>query len=98
MTSERFECLSCGGQYSTPQADGSIYFHTCPDLPGDRHNPPRRRPDGRDENVPAAGAPAGTIVAEGKGVKCLSNPKLKRPGWITERMKRRAEEASKDNA
>lgn len=28
----RWECLSCGGTYEDPLADGMRYFHACPDL------------------------------------------------------------------
>lgn len=98
MTSDRFKCLSCGGVYSCPDASGMVYHHACPDLPADRSNPPQRRPDGRDENVPSVQRPASAIIAEGKGVECLSNPKLREPRWITERKKRLKDEAAKENA
>lgn len=98
MTIHRFQCLTCDGQYICPQADGMLYFHACADLPADRSNPPRRRPDGRDENVPATGMPAGAIIAEGKGVQCLTNTKLREPAWITQRKKFLLEERAKDHA
>lgn len=97
MRTETFRCESCRGVYITPQADGSTYHHVCPDLPGNRRNPPRRRPDGRDENVPAAHRPVGTIIAEGKGTKCLSNAKLAEPVWITDRKKLLKPEGEEDD-
>jgi hypothetical protein len=46
----------------------------------------------------AAGAqPAAAIIAEGAGVKCLSNPQLTEPAWITERKKRLAKEHPKED-
>lgn len=57
-----FKCNVCGGTYQDPLADGSAYFHVCPDVPNPAFQPdptkpnfdPRPtapRPDGRDENI-----------------------------------------------
>jgi hypothetical protein len=96
MRSHTFKCLACGGTYTTPASDGSIYFHACPPLPSAGGQPPQSRPKARDENVPAANPRAGAIVAEGAGVQCLSDSQLSEPAWITERKKRLAKEFPED--
>jgi len=75
---ELYECLTCRGQYYPIQADGSLYFHACPPLPGKTPVEFIPRPDARDENlvVDAAGQVRG-IKAAGKGrvpVKDLPPP------------------------
>ena len=92
MKSEVFQCLTCKGQYSTPQRGGQIYMHVCPPLVGDDPGVTRDRPNARNENPVDRERPATAIVAEGKGVKCLSNPKLQEPQWITERKSKLARE------
>jgi hypothetical protein len=80
----RFQCVTCGGQYFDHCPDGSIYHHEC----GVRYVAnafaviPYDNP--RNENPAAnkSGAITG-IVSEGAGVKCLSNPALSEPAWIT---------------
>lgn len=79
-----FQCLSCGGVYVEGSTDGISYAHACGPLPATKKEPTRERPDKRDENqaVERGGRVTG-IRSEGKGVKCLSNSKLKEPQWIT---------------
>lgn len=47
--SPRFQCSSCDGEYSDPDADGMRYFHACP--PDRVTGPGRREPiaNPRDE-------------------------------------------------
>lgn len=98
MTSDQFECLSCGGRYTAPQSDGTVYMHVCPPLTAAGKKRPEPRKDGRNENHPGDVKPARAIVSEGRGVKCISRPKLQEPAWITQYKKQLAEEAAKDDA
>lgn len=79
-----FQCLACGGRYFEADRHGVFYAHACGPLPATKKEPARERPDKRDENhaVDREGTVLG-IKSEGKGVKCLSDPKLKAPRWIT---------------
>lgn len=97
MTSHRFQCKSCGAVYTTPQSDGLEYFHVCGPLPADKKNHSRPRPDGRNENVPPGDRIAGAIIAEGKGLKCLTDKRLHEPRWITLEKARLAREAPEDD-
>lgn len=94
-----FECLSCGGQYFEASRDGAIYVHVCGPLPVDDKGMLKERPDKRDENLAISGR--GDVVgirAEGKGVKCLTDKKLKEPTWITALKKRIATKDDDDAA
>jgi hypothetical protein len=90
MTSDRFRCGSCGGEYIDVQRDGTIYFHSCGPLPRNADGSQPERPNKRDENVRQVRPtwPA-EITSEGDGVTCLTNPNLIEPAWITD-LKNRA--------
>lgn len=95
---ERFECQACGGVYQCPDARGMIYFHVCPPVwsksTGDQH-----RDGHRDENLTVLEGPGAPIRAEGKGVKCLSNTKLREPVWMTvHKLKLAKEKAESDDS
>jgi len=94
----RFQCLSCGGQYFEAQADGIPYAHVCGPLPPDKNGVEVERAGKRDENpaIAKGGAVIG-IRAEGKGVKCLSDAALKEPRWIAA-LKARAPKEEDDDA
>jgi len=94
----QFECLSCGGQYGEASADGIPYAHVCGPLPPDKNGVQVERENKRDENpaIAKGGVVAG-IRAEGKGVKCLSDKKLKEPRWISA-MKARVPKEEDDDA
>ena len=84
MTREQFQCITCGGRYFDKGTDGVLYFHVCPPLPPDKNGVTASRPDYRNENLTQqkpSMKPA--IMAEGKGVKCLTNASLTEPQWIT---------------
>jgi hypothetical protein len=66
--SERYECLSCGGQYSPVQADGTFYYHACAPIGRDAEGRAIERPDKRDENLARDATPeAPRMKAEGRG-------------------------------
>lgn len=75
-----YKCNSCGGTYTTPQADGMAYYHVCPtetiepagfDVGGKLTTQEKRtrRTDIRDER-PAPG----TFYADGKPFVQVPNP------------------------
>lgn len=82
----QFRCLSCGGVYGDTQPAGTPYHHACPPLPAGQKTPLLivERKDKRDENLAHDnwGRLTG-IVAEGKGVECLTSSKLKEQAWLT---------------
>jgi hypothetical protein len=84
MIREQFQCITCGGTYFDRGSDGNIYHHACPPIAGKAKFSTVERPDKRDENQ-TTGIPARTqvIISEGKGTKCLTNPRLTEPAWIT---------------
>lgn len=88
---QAFQCLSCGATYTDRQRDGSIYLHACSPLPPNKERVQFERPARRDEQLEAVrvGRTPG-IRSEGKGVRCLSNPALTEPEWISA-LKARAE-------
>lgn len=90
---QRFQCLACNGVYSSVQADGMIYFHTCPQLPPDRRGNAPDRADARDENLARPRhIRVPWIKSEGRGVKCLTDSRLSEPAWITAMKRSAAEE------
>lgn len=93
MTAPRFQCLACKGVYFDSSPEGGIYHHVCSPLLPDQNGVEAERTDLRDENVAvsARGRVTG-IQSEGAGVKCLTDPKLTEPAWITAMNKRIAEE------
>lgn len=94
-----FQCLSCGGQYPEAQRDGIPHAHVCGPLPPDENGVEFERADKRDENpaIAKGGAVIG-IRAEGKGVKCLTDAKLKEPRWISALKARTPKEEDDDAA
>lgn len=93
---QQWKCLSCNGIYFDASAEGGTYHHTCPPLPDDATDKQRKAYMVRNENVaPArAGRPV-EIVAEGKGVECLTSQKLDEPAWIAALNKLAAKEDEK---
>lgn len=64
------KCSGCGGVYETVQADGLLYYHTCP--------PGTDPANARDENRKSTKADAtGTIKAEGKGVVAVAETSIR---------------------
>lgn len=66
--SARKKCGTCGGEYSTHQADGTEYYHACAPVSADGGKTFTEHVDKRDENVAvdAKGKAAG-IKAAGLG-------------------------------
>jgi len=94
----QFRCNACKSTWFTPDHNGHIHYHACGPLPADSKNPERERPDKRDENIAVdRGGKVLGIKLEGAGVTCLSDPKLKRPLWISALYKRIAEQEEKEN-
>lgn len=94
----QFQCLACDGVYFDQSRDGGTYHHTCPPLPPDNKGNVPVREDARDENLaPARNGWTPEMKSEGAGVKCLSDPKLSEPVWITGLKTRIAQEDAADN-
>jgi hypothetical protein len=94
-----FRCNNCLATYSDVLPDGIVYYHIC--APLGEHSPADKfasfQP--RDENKqPFFGDRVYRIRAEGKGVTCLSDPKLKEPRWITEMKAQEAKMEASDDA
>jgi hypothetical protein len=82
--SDQFRCNTCHAVYPDIQADGTPYYHACAPLVAE---PLQERKYRRDENIAVSrsGKPrrAIGIIAEGKGVTCMSNPRLTEPARIS---------------
>jgi hypothetical protein len=96
---DKFECLSCGGVYFDTLPDGCPYHHACPPLGPDKDGVVFEHDDKRDENLAddRYGRTIG-IRRAGAGVKCLTNPQLTEPTWISRLRKRVAKEEEALNA
>lgn len=91
--SQQFQCASCKGVYFDATAEGATYHHVCPPLVPDASDAQTKAYNPRSENIAPVGfGRAPSIVAEGLGVKCVSNPKLTEPAWITQLKARQAKE------
>jgi hypothetical protein len=95
----QFRCNNCDAVYLDVQPDGTVYYHACGPLDEDSPAAKFAAYKPRDENKqPFFGGQIHRITAEGKGVTCLSDPKLKEPRWITEMKAHEAKlEASDDD-
>lgn len=96
----QFRCLSCQGTYFDSSADGTLYFHVCPPWGyPDVNGIETALTSVRNENVTRLrpGAPL-TIVSEGAGVECLSDPRLTEPPFITKLKVAQAKEEANDNS
>lgn len=81
---QQFQCLTCKGVYFDVSTEGGTYHHVCPPLPRQATAKELRDYNPRNENItPAAPGRPVEIVAEGRGVQCLSRKELDEPAWIT---------------
>lgn len=94
-----FKCRACHGVYHDVQRDGTLYFHTCPPLPPDKHGIVRERPNRRDENIAndRRGRAVG-IRAEGAGVIPQHKSGPHEPTWISALKAKVAKEEEAENA
>lgn len=98
VTAHSFQCIACDGVYFDRSPEGGSYHHVCPPLPPDKKGKIPVREDARDENLaPTRNGWTPPIKSEGAGVKCLSDPELSEPVWITGLKMRIAKEDAADS-